>query len=150
MNNVGVTLLNKAAFSKVNFNYPFFLSAIHMACNMAGASSIFWALPKRNEAEDNFPSSKHWLHGLLGDNLRRQALDAAGRKLILAFSIIFSLNIAIGNLSLKHVSVNFNQVMRSLVPAITIAMGYCLRKQISARRRNAVIPIVGGVRCLLR
>lgn len=116
-----------------------------MICNWMGSTAVFWALPSRKSHDGADRAQKHWLYGLLGDNLHRQALDRSGRNLILAFSVIFSLNIAIGNVSLNHVSVNFNQVMRSLVPAITIAMGYCLRKQISARRRNAVIPIVLGV-----
>jgi drug/metabolite transporter (DMT)-like permease len=163
-NNIGVTLLNKAAFATVDFHYPFFLSAIHMACNMAGAAAIFYSLKKRKKHDGTdddddelvVPSSsqqqqqshqqKSWIVNMLGgETIHRQQLDAAGQRMILAFSVIFSLNIAIGNVSLKHVSVNFNQVMRSLVPAITIAMGLCLKKPISPQRLWAVVPIVIGV-----
>lgn len=124
-----MTLLNKAAFAKVSFHYPYFLSAIHMACNAIGSECLF--------RTDVFQP-------LLGA-IQRQPLDAKGQRLILIFSVIFSLNIAIGNVSLRYVSVNFNQVMRSLVPAITIAMGFCLGKKTSTSRLLAVVPIIIGV-----
>lgn len=103
LNNIGVTLLNKAAFAKVDFKYPFFLSSIHMFCNYLGSQYIFWSLGRSKDAASSLVTQ------LLG-SIQRQTLDASGKKTILAFSVIFSLNIAIGNVSLKHVSVNFNQV----------------------------------------
>ena len=136
LNNIGVTLLNKAAFAKVDFRYPFFLSAIHMACNFLGSQYVFYT--QRQNSKNSLVTK------LLG-TINRHNLDAAGRKSILLFSIIFSLNIAIGNVSLKFVSVNFNQVMRSLVPALTIFMGILMGKQFSTRRKISVLPIIAGV-----
>jgi hypothetical protein len=37
-----VTMLNKAAFAKVEFRYPYALSTIHMACNLVGAQLYFY------------------------------------------------------------------------------------------------------------
>jgi len=148
-NNIGVTLLNKAAFASVDFRYPFFLSAVHMALNGIGAQFIFWSLERRrglgaSDKELPTTSDESWLTKILG-NIQRQTPDKKGKQLILAFSLIFSLNIAIGNVSLKYVSVNFNQVMRSLVPAITIAMGIALKKPTSVKRQFAVLPVIVGV-----
>jgi len=148
LNNIGVTLLNKAAFSKVNFQYPYFLSFVHMACNSIGSQLVFRSIAK-SKKEKQFgasvaPVKDPLVVKLVGD-ITRKELNKRGRNMILAFSIIFSLNIAIGNVSLHHVSVNFNQVMRSLVPAITIGMEIGLGKTISARRQLAVLPVIMGV-----
>ena len=151
-NNVVLTLLNKATFSKFDFKYPFFLSFFHMMCNWAGGAIYFRALqwytdrnpPVRDEAY-------HRRHGykrsksVLMDNARVSTLDYAGTVKTWAFSVIFSLNIAIGNVSLRYVSVNFNQVMRSLVPAVAIVFGYCMGRDTSRRRKVAVVPVVAGV-----
>lgn len=152
-NNIGVTLLNKAAFAKVDFHYPYFLSFVHMVCNSVGSQAVFWSIRRDNlrlkatqseDANSNNPKQVGFFQRLLG-NITRKELDAKGKRNILAFSVIFSLNIAIGNVSLRHVSVNFNQVMRSLVPALTIVMGLMLKKPVSVRRQKAVLPVVMGV-----
>lgn len=156
-NNIGVTLLNKAAFAKVDFHYPYFLSFVHMVCNSFGSQMVFWSIRRDNQrvkaaqadgnsdAAATTSSSQVGVFQKLLGNISRKELDAKGRKYILGFSVIFSLNIAIGNVSLRHVSVNFNQVMRSLVPALTIGMGMLLKKPVSVARRRAVIPVIVGV-----
>jgi len=138
-NNVGVTLLNKAAFATVDFHYPYFLSFVHMVCNAIGSKAIFMSLSK-----DETSGTTGIFQRLLG-KVERKSLDGNGKRSIIGFSVIFSLNIAIGNVSLRHVSVNFNQVMRSLVPVVTIAMGLCIGKEISSGRIISVIPVIVGV-----
>lgn len=125
-NNILVTILNKAAFAKVDFKYPYALSAVHMACNIIGAQAFF----------------------LVSRSVKPKVIEGKNQQIIVFFSFIFSLNIAIGNTSLRWVSVNFNQMARSLVPAITmlIATMYFQRKY-SLERKYAVVPIVIGV-CL--
>jgi len=146
-NNIAVTLLNKSAFAKVDFKYPYFLSFVHMMCNSVGSMIVFRSVKSVNEGggrKTMFTNMGGGIHNLLG-NITRKEIDKAGKRKVLAFSVIFSLNIAIGNVSLRHVSVNFNQVMRSLVPAVTIAMGIALGKNISKRRQMAVLPVIIGV-----
>lgn len=138
-NNVGITLLNKAAFSVVDFHYPYFLSFVHMVCNSIGSQIVFMSLK-----HDKTTGTTGIFQRLLG-KIERKTLDSAGKRSIIGFSIIFSLNIAIGNVSLRHVSVNFNQVMRSSVPALTIIMGIIVGKVISSNRIISVIPIIIGV-----
>lgn len=119
LNNVAVTLLNKAAFSSVHFNYPMTLSLVHMCCSAAGCR-MFYTRPTKT-------------------------MSWEARKQILLFSIIFTLNIAVGNVSLKFVSVNFNQVMRSLVPGLTLLVGLWQGKPITLLRSLSVVPIIAGV-----
>ena len=172
MNNIGVTLLNKAAFAKVDFKYPYFLSFIHMLCNYIGSIFVFAKINHENRFTTNInhknndntmkamstsstpsttssssslqPHQCCHIQSMLGV-ISRRSITSKDQYYILAFSIIFSLNIAVGNASLRYVSVNFNQVMRSLVPAITIAMSKCLGKHVSKRRIMSVIPVIIGV-----
>lgn len=120
-----------------------------MFCNYFGCKYVFYT--QANEQQHHLtgkngttPTAQSTITKLLG-MIQRQTLDKTGYRAILAFSIIFSLNIAIGNVSLKYVSVNFNQVMRSLVPALTIAMGMVMGREFSTLKKVAVIPIVIGV-----
>ena len=124
VNNILVTIINKAAFSKVHFNYPFALSTIHMACNIIGSQIYFkysGNKPKVIEGKKNM-------------------------KAILFFSVIFSLNIAIGNTSLSYVSVSFNQVCRAMVPVIVMIVSMVwYGKSYTFIRKLTILPIVTGV-----
>eukprot|EP00543_Licmophora_paradoxa_P008738 CAMPEP_0202454482 /NCGR_PEP_ID=MMETSP1360-20130828/12199_1 /ASSEMBLY_ACC=CAM_ASM_000848 /TAXON_ID=515479 /ORGANISM="Licmophora paradoxa, Strain CCMP2313" /LENGTH=360 /DNA_ID=CAMNT_0049073805 /DNA_START=84 /DNA_END=1166 /DNA_ORIENTATION=+ len=145
INNVGVTLLNKSAFQLVDFHYPYALSCLHMIINSLGSQAVFWSISKDNRRLAKDVTASPGIFQTLLGKIARKELDRRGKILILLFSVIFSLNIAIGNVSLKYVSVNFNQVMRSLVPAITMLMGFALGKHFSMARRLAVMPVVIGV-----
>ena len=138
-NNVGVTLLNKAAFATVDFHYPYFLSFVHMVCNSMGSRIVFASL------ENDEKTGRTGVFQRLLGKVERKSINKSGMRSIVGFSVIFSMNIAIGNVSLRHVSVTFNQVMRSLVPAVTIVMGLFLGKQISLDRVLAVVPVIIGV-----
>ena len=119
-----MTILNKAAFAKVDFKYPYALSTVHMACNIIGAQVYF----------------------LLSRTVKPKQIEGFHRRSIIIFSFIFSLNIAMGNTSLRWVSVNFNQVCRALVPVIVMGISMVYYKKIyTAARQWAVIPIVAGV-----
>eukprot|EP00539_Tryblionella_compressa_P002471 CAMPEP_0178741724 /NCGR_PEP_ID=MMETSP0744-20121128/5298_1 /TAXON_ID=913974 /ORGANISM="Nitzschia punctata, Strain CCMP561" /LENGTH=388 /DNA_ID=CAMNT_0020394627 /DNA_START=102 /DNA_END=1268 /DNA_ORIENTATION=+ len=123
----------------VDFQYPYFLSFVHMFCNSLGTQYVFWRI-KRDDKLQTESKMQKWLGHLV-----RKDLDKTGNWYIRWFSLIFSLNIAIGNVSLQHVSVNFNQVMRSLVPFFTILMGLTVGKTFTARRILSVIPLIVGV-----
>ena len=124
VNNILVTILNKAAFAKLDFKYPYALSTIHMVCNIAGAQIYF----------------------LLSRSVKPKSLETSHWRSVLWFSLIFSLNIAIGNTSLRYVSVNFNQVLRALVPVIVMLISILYYGKIfSLDRKLSVVPIVIGV-----
>lgn len=123
VNNIGITMLNKYAFSKADFNYPLVTSAFHMLCNWFGTIVYFWC----SGTEQQPVRRQHWCT-------------------LIAFSVVFSLNISIGNISSSMVPVSFNQVMRSLVPVIVMLIGTQLfGKSFSRARKLAVVPIMVGV-----
>lgn len=158
-NNISVTLINKAAFSVVHFPYPYALTAIHMAVSWLCCQGIFYSVQQQQQQHKESSSKPNFWVRLLGDDLllpppTKHNASSIGRNngigggpVIWAFSVLFTLNIAIGNVSLQHVSVNFNQVLRSLVPVFTLWFSLLLGSgaKISVARRRSVWPVVLGV-----
>jgi drug/metabolite transporter (DMT)-like permease len=124
VNNMAVTILNKSAFTKMDFKYPYALSTIHMAFNLVG-SQVYFAISKTKQKQ----------------------LETRQHKMaIFYFSLIFSLNIAIGNTSLSYVSVSFNQVCRAMVPVLVMGVSMLYYgKSFTSTRKWSVVPIVFGV-----
>jgi drug/metabolite transporter (DMT)-like permease len=104
-----------------------------------GTQLVFRSL-KRDSKTGREGLFQRWLGHVV-----RKDLDKAGKQYITMFSLNFSFNIAIGNVSLRHVSVNFNQVMRSLVPAFTILLGLLVGQKFTFQRIGSVLPVVLGV-----
>lgn len=188
INNIGVTIINKALFANIHFPYPYMLTVIHMLINYLACQYIFYAVQlhhqqqQSNDAGSSNDNGKTknsiWIQ-LLGDDLSPPPSSSPSSSndngpnqksnnhnsnttmiiIMVLYSMLFSMNIAIGNVSLQYVSINFNQVMRSLVPILalycTYLMNYCIYQRqykpkssapiISFQRQMAVYMVVFGV-----
>ncbi|KAI9712175.1 MAG: UAA transporter [Chrysothrix sp. TS-e1954] len=119
--NLTLTLYNKAVLGA--FPYPLLLTAIHCTCVAIGCS--IWLL-------------------FSGSPLRK--LSSKSQIILTAFSVLFTANVAMSNISLKLVSVPFHQTIRSLCPLFTVLI---YRLFFSRAYSNAtyasLIPIIVGV-----
>jgi len=120
--NVFVTISNKAFFKDLNFPYPVTLSLVHMISSaVLSIATIYYY---------GFPVAK---------------MSTAGHIRIVLFSILFAANIVVGNTGLKFVSVSLVQVVRSVIPAITIALSVIfLGSSFPVPMWLSLIPIVIG------
>lgn len=125
--NLILTIHNKWVLNRLNFNFPWTLTALHVSVSGIG-SVIFQKFILQ------VPNTRiSWvIHGKL-----------------LLFSILYAVNIAISNVSLSYVSLAFHQLVRSSTPAVTLVMEFVLG---TAGRRTprtylSLVPVVLGV-CL--
>lgn len=119
--NLGLTLSNKALLGKAKF--PWLLTTLHASSTSIGC--FLWM---------GFGSLK---------------LTRLGRQenlLLVAFSVLFTLNIAISNVSLSMVSVPFHQIMRSTCPIVTIWIYRLVYgRTYSKATYLSMIPLIAGV-----
>ncbi|CAO3647510.1 unnamed protein product [Cunninghamella blakesleeana] len=121
--NLTLTLYNKIILSMFEFPYPWALTAVHTFCGAIG-SFIFWKV-------DLFTPSQ------LGDK---------ENIVMLLFSFLYTINIAISNVSLNLVSVPFHQVVRAMTPVFTIMLSVMfLSKSYSTLTYISLFPVVAGV-----
>ncbi|KAI9334281.1 triose-phosphate transporter family-domain-containing protein [Obelidium mucronatum] len=107
--NLGITLYNKVILKFFQFKFPWLLTAIHSLLTYAGCVLLI----------NNFDTILPTQH--------RVPLTSSKEKLIvLVFSILYTVNIAVSNISLGMVSIPFHQIIRSTNPAVTIFLEWLL------------------------
>jgi drug/metabolite transporter (DMT)-like permease len=120
--NLALTLYNKIALN--TFPYPWSLTCIHSLCATLGTMAC--------EKRGYFVST-----GSLG---RKETIT------LVAFSTLYTVNIAISNLSLNLVSVPLHQVVRSTTPLFTIILSIALfGKSFQTMTYLSLVPVIIGV-----
>ncbi|KAL0077009.1 triose-phosphate transporter family-domain-containing protein [Phycomyces blakesleeanus] len=119
--NLSLTLYNKAIL--IDFRYPWTLTAIHTLCGTAGCYLMYLA--------GYFTPAK---------------LGNQENLVMIMFSFLYTINIAISNVSLSLVSVAFHQVVRAMTPVFTVMISIVfLNKSYSSMIYLSLLPVVLGV-----
>ncbi|EJD01752.1 TPT-domain-containing protein [Fomitiporia mediterranea MF3/22] len=119
--NLSLTLYNK--FVLVRFPFPYTLTALHALCGTLGG----YILMERGVFEP-------------------RALSSSENVVLVAFSVLYTVNIAVSNLSLGLVTVPFHQVVRAATPIFVMAISYLfLNTRFSARKLWTLLPVMAGV-----
>lgn len=125
--NLGLTLHNKWVLDALHWTRPWLLTAIHIGVSGIGAKVVLMF----NTSE----TSKH-------------SLDWRKHGILVAFSVLYTFNIAMSNISLLWVSLAFHQITRSSVPVVTALMQWMIDgEKCSWHTFVALILVVVGV-CL--
>ncbi|WWD17623.1 hypothetical protein CI109_102064 [Kwoniella shandongensis] len=119
--NLGLTLFNKVVL--VSFPFPYTLTGLHA---LSGCAGTYLALergaftPARLTQKENLT--------------------------LAAFSVLYTINIAVSNISLQLVTVPFHQVVRASTPLFTILISSIfLRTRFNAIQLISLLPVVAGV-----
>ncbi|KAI5450189.1 hypothetical protein NCC49_003338 [Naganishia albida] len=119
--NLGLTLYNKVVL--VNFPFPYTLTGLHalsgcVGCYLALERGMF--TPARLTSKENL--------------------------IMAAFSILYTINIAVSNLSLQLVTVPFHQVVRASTPLFTILISSIFFKgKFTVLKLVSLLPVIAGV-----
>jgi len=119
--NIGLTIYNKAVLG--SFRFPWLLTALHAGCSSIG-TSVMLQLGHYHAAK----------------------LTQREHLALVAFSFLFTINIAISNVSLAMVSVPFHQLVRALTPLFTtVLFRVFFNRTYATATYLSLIPIVFGV-----
>ncbi|WWC86512.1 uncharacterized protein L201_001389 [Kwoniella dendrophila CBS 6074] len=119
--NLGLTLFNK--FVLVSFPFPYTLTGLHA---LSGCAGTYIALE-----QGAFTPAR---------------LTQKENVILAAFSVLYTINIAVSNISLQLVSIPFHQVVRASTPLFTIFIAAIfLRARFSAMKLVSLLPVVAGV-----
>jgi hypothetical protein len=120
--NLSLTLYNKAVLG--HFNFPWLLTTFHTSSAALGCLTIMLTWPS---------------------SLSLSRIAKRDHLILLAFSVLFTVNIAISNVSLAMVSVPFHQIVRSTTPVATVLIYRWLGRSYASMTYISLIPIIIGV-----
>lgn len=124
--NLGMTVLNKALLQTYGWHHPETLALWHYTVTAVGSVFVVRVL----------------------GTIKPAKLDATVYPKLLAFSLLFNVNILMSNVSLNLVSMATHQVVRALVPGFTVAISFLwLGKSYSNKILQSLGVIFFGV-CL--
>ncbi|KAI1503653.1 triose-phosphate transporter family-domain-containing protein [Biscogniauxia marginata] len=119
--NIGLTIYNKVILGP--FQFPWILTALHAGCSSVGCTVAF----------------RRRIY-------RTTTLTWRDRLTLLAFSLLFTLNIAMSNVSLAMVSMPFHQLVRATTPLVTAFLFRILYRRTFPRGTYlSLIPVVAGI-----
>jgi drug/metabolite transporter (DMT)-like permease len=119
--NLGLTLFNKVVL--VSFPFAYTLTGLHA---LSGCAGCYIALER-----GAFTPAR---------------LTQKENLILAAFSVLYTINIAVSNISLQLVTVPFHQVVRAATPLFTIFItAVLLRQKISVTKIVSLLPVVAGV-----
>jgi len=126
--NLGLTLYNKAVLQYASFHLPWLLTALHSICSFFG-SFIFVTLGCGGQHKSSAEA-----------NSRR------GMATLFALSVLYTVNIAVSNISLDMVTLAFHQLVRSTTPVFAVVLSLMFNlKSFSTDTYLALTPVVLGV-----
>lgn len=119
--NLGLTLYNKGVL--IHFPFPYTLTALHAFCGTVGGLVLL--------KNGTFVPAK---------------LTDADNLALVAFSVLYTINIAVSNISLHLVTVPFHQVIRAATPIFIILLSIFLFGTRSSKHKMvSLIPVMAGV-----
>ncbi|CAD6564941.1 MAG: UAA transporter [Alectoria sarmentosa] len=119
--NLTLTLYNKAVLGK--FAFPWLLTTLHTTSASLGCYIL-----------------------MLRGHFKMSKLTTRENLVLISFSFLFTVNIAISNVSLAMVSVPFHQIMRSTCPIFTILIyRFFYGRTYSQATYISLIPVILGV-----
>ncbi|KAI0293906.1 hypothetical protein BC826DRAFT_1013113 [Russula brevipes] len=119
--NLTLTLYNKVLL--LSFPYPYTLTAIHALFGLAGGTFL-----------------------RLQNVYQPKSLRSSDHAVLVVFSILYSVNIAISNASLDLVTVPFHQIIRAATPAFTTVFSwYLFNTRFNRHQISSIIIVIFGV-----
>jgi len=122
--NLSLTLMNKAVFQWAEFHFPITVTLIHVSITGVGSVVVVRGAKYITPAK----------------------LDGGGYRAVAGMSVLYTVNILVSNVGLDYVSVSFHQIVRALIPGITVLIQFLwLRRLYSQLRLLSLLPVCVGV-----